>query len=161
MQIQSISSNLNNNNNNNISFKNGLYFAKTPYILFNKKTPINYFANEKFKYNIFNSEILTSKEGFRYIKDDITPADIKKEVTNLPFIKDLAERFDTFVVCHKPSFIDNLKKYSSILEVFWADYSKGQVQNEVVIGYSKKSETDAVKNMIHNLSIKEFSSFKF
>ena len=112
MQIKPISSNL--NNNNNISFKNGLYFAKTPYILFNKKTSINYFANEKFKYNIFNSEILTSKEGFRYIKDDITSADIKKEVTNLPFIKDLAERFDTFVVCHKPSFIDNLKKYSSL-----------------------------------------------
>ena len=79
----------------------------------------------------------------------------------MPFIKDLAERFDTFVVCHKPSFIDNLKKYSSVLEVFWADYSKGQVQNKVVIGYSKKSETDAVENMIHNLSIKEFSSFKF
>ena len=157
MQIQPISSNL----NNDISFKNGLYFAKTPYILFNKKTSINYFANEKFKYNIFNSEILTSKEGFRYIKDDITSADIKKEVTNLPFIKDLSERFDTFVVCHKPSFIDNLKKYSSVLEVFWADYSKGQVQNEVVIGYSKKSETAAVENMIHNLSIKEFSSFKF
>ena len=157
MQIQSNSSIL----NNNIPFKKGLYFAKTPYILFNKKTPINYFANEKFKYNIFNSEILTSKEGFRYIKDDITSADIKKEVTNLPFIKDLAERFDTFVVCHKPSFIDNLKKYSSVLEVFWADYSKGQVQNEVVIGYSKKSETAAVENMIHNLSIKEFSSFKF
>ena len=157
MQIQPISSNL----NNDISFKNGLYFAKTPYILFNKKTSINYFANEKFKYNIFNSEILTSKEGFRYIKDDITSADIKKEVTNLPFIKDLSERFDTFVVCHKPSFIYNLKKYSSVLEVFWADYSKGQVQNEVVIGYSKKSETAAVENMIHNLSIKEFSSFKF
>ena len=79
----------------------------------------------------------------------------------MPFIKDLAERFDTFVVCHKPSFIDNLKKYSSVLEVFWADYSKGQVQNEVVIGYSKKSEIAAVENMIHNLSIKEFSSFKF
>ena len=92
---------------------------------------------------------------------NLAPADIKKEVANLPFIKDLAEKFDTFVVCHKPSFIDNLKKYSSVLEVFWADYSKGQVQNEVVIGYSKKSKTDAVENMIHNLSIKEFSSFKF
>ena len=76
MQIQPISSNL----NNDISFKNGLYFAKTPYILFNKKTSINYFANEKFKYNIFNSEILTSKEGFRYIKDDITSADIFKKI---------------------------------------------------------------------------------
>jgi hypothetical protein len=53
MQIQSNSSIL----NNNIPFKKGLYFAKTPYILFNKKTPINYFANEKFKYNIFNSAI--------------------------------------------------------------------------------------------------------
>ena len=138
------------------SFKAGLYFAKTPYILFNKKASIDYS-----RYNPIKNTILKSKEGFRYIKDDITSADIKKEVTNLPFIKDLAERFDTFVVCHKPSFIDNLKKYSSVLEVFWADYSKGQVQNEVVIGYSKKSETDAVENMIHNLSIKEFSSFKF
>ena len=86
---------------------------------------------------------------------------IKNKITNLPFIKDLTEKFDTFVVCHKPSFINNLKTHSSVLEVFWADYSKGQVQNEVVIGYSKKSETNAVENMIHNLSIKEFSPFKF
>ena len=157
MQIQPINCNL----NNKTSFKKGLYFAKTPYILFNKKTPINYFANEKFKYNIFNSEILTSKEGFRYIKDDTTSTNIKKKIADLPFIKDLSERFDTFVVCHKPSFTDTLKKYSSVLEVFWADYSKGQVQNEVVIGFAKKSEADAIENMLHNLSIKEFSPFKF
>ena len=46
MQIQSNSSIL----NNNIPFKKGLYFAKTPYILFNKN--LNFRLGENFPINI-------------------------------------------------------------------------------------------------------------
>ena len=154
MEIQTI-------NNNRVSFSKGLYFTKTPYILFNKKTPINYFANEKFKYNLYNSKISTSKEGFRYIEDDIISLSMKKKISDASFIKDLSEKFDTFVVAHKPSFIDEVKKYTSVLEIFWADYSKDEAQNEVVIGHSKNSESCAVDNMLHKLSVKDFSPFKF
>ena len=155
MQIQSISSNL----NNKLAFKKGLYFAKTPYILFNKKTPINYFANEKFKYNIFNSEILTSKEGFRYIKDDSTASDLRETIANTPFIKELSEEYDTFVVCHKPCFVDSLKKYGAAIEIFWADYSKEYAQHKAVVANSLISEDNAVANMLGNLRRTEFVDY--
>ena len=154
MQIQQITKNF---NDNRTSFKAGLYFAKSPYILFNKKTPISYFANEKFVYNFYNSKILTSNEGFRYIEDDIISSDMKKEIANMPIIKELSEKFDTFVVSYKPKFIKELKKYSSLVDIFWADHSKEQAQNKLVIGYSEKSELGAVSDMLRKLSIREFA----
>ena len=158
MQIQSISNNF---NNNKTSFKAGLYFAKSPYILFNKKTPISYFADKRFVYNFYNSKISTSKEGLRYIEDDKISFDMKREIATMPVIKDLSEKFDTFVVSYKPRFIKELKKYSSLIDIFWADYSKEQAQNKLVIGYSEKSESGAVADMMRNLYTREFAELDF
>ena len=136
------------------SFKAGLYFAKTPYILFNKKASIDYS-----RYNPFKNTILKSKEGFRYIKDDSTASDLRETIANTPFIKELSEEYDTFVVCHKPCFVDSLKKYGAAIEIFWADYSKEYAQHKAVVANSLISEDNAVANMLGNLRRREFVDF--
>ena len=148
MQIQPITSNL----NNNIPFKKGLYFAKTTDILFNKKANYDYFVN---------GNILKSRDGFRYIQDDLVSPELKNRIINLPFVKELSENFDTFIVCHKPFFSDYFKDHKSVLEIFWADYSKDYAQHKIVIGSSKKSQDLAIDNMINNLDLKIFAELKF
>jgi len=130
------------------TFKKGLYFAKTT-VLFNKEANYN---------NNVNGSILKSEEGFRYIKDNFTPPELKSRIAKSPFVKELSESFDTFVVCHGPFISNHFNDYRCVSELFWADYSKDYAQHKIVIGKSSKSQDDAINNMIKNLDLKKFAN---
>ena len=134
------------NHQNQTSF-NGLYFVKNPTVLFDKSANIDVFANEA---------VSLSKEGFKYIEDTIISPKMKDKISNIPFIKDLAEKFDTFVYLSKPFKNDYYNKYYSHLKVRWADGSNVLPSKYDVIGSSQKSSKCAISNLVKNLESQNF-----
>lgn len=148
MRIQSID-----NSKQNLSMKAGLYFTKNSNVLYNKDINIKYLTNEVVK---------VSKEGSRYIEDNLIPQSIKERFANNPFIKGLSEKFDTFVFFrevpkeHKSnSGFHNI----SFAQIGWADYSKGMAQKREVQGCSPISQEIATDKMFKNLENLDFCDF--
>lgn len=134
------------NQQNQTSF-NGLYFVKNPTVLFDKSAKLDIFANEA---------VSLSKEGFKYVEDTVVSPKLKDKISNIPFIKDLAEKFDTFVYLSKPFNNTYYNKYYSHLKVKWADSSSALPKKCDVIGSSPKSPNAAVNNMVKNLETQNF-----
>ena len=68
------------------SMQAGLYFCKTSNVIFNKNA--NYKTEEIVK---------ISQDGFKYTEETRIPQIIKEKFAKIPFIKNLAEKFDTFI----------------------------------------------------------------
>ena len=81
MNIQPIS------NYYNLSAK-GLYFADK-YPLFNPRS--NYT-----KSYLKGKELLFSENGYRYVENKEISQELKEKLSNIPFIKYLSEKYDTF-----------------------------------------------------------------
>ena len=100
MKVQAI--NTNNYQQNKPSFK-ALYFSK--------KVPT-------LKYNYENQKITAT--GLKYVEDTSAKLtqEIKEAIAENPFIKRVAEKFDTFVRYVGTTFDSNFKEFSSKTEVF-------------------------------------------
>lgn len=136
-----------NNQQNNTVFQKGLYFTKHPTVLFNN--------NAKFD-GIIKDTISTSKEGFRYIENKNISNKIQENITNNPFIKDLAEKFDTFVYIRNPFKCPDFNNFCSHIKIKWFDSSKNIVETRDVVGISKDSKKLAQASMLDKLNINEF-----
>lgn len=131
------------NQQQNTSFQKGVYFVKNPSIIFEKKQKVIVAHKDIFS---------VSQDGFKYIENKNIKADLKNRITNAPFIKELAEKFDTFVYLSKPLKNDYYnKKYYSHMKIKWAENKKCDV-----IGGSADSAKAAVASMLNNLETQNF-----
>ena len=143
MRIQSI--------NNNVVSK-GLYFTKTSNVLFNKDKSINYLNNDAVK---------ISEQGFRYIEDTSVAENIKEKFANIPFVKNLAEKFDVFVffrelpVGHHNNFGNTHFAFSKIS---WAEIGdKEAAEIRIAKGNSPVLQEYATEKMFKNIEKENFS----
>ena len=145
MRISSI-----NNYETSPSMKAGLYFTKTSSVLFNKDKNVKYMSNEVVK---------VSKEGSRYIEDTHILPEMKERFAKIPFIRDLAEKFDTFVHFHETSKGERTNQFEhvSYAKVSWADYSKQYAEKREFIGRSPISQELATSKMFMNIENENFS----
>lgn len=133
--------------NNEINFKNGLYFTKSSSVLFNKSNEVNYLSEEIVK---------KSPTGARYIENTGLSQEIKDTFSKIPFIKNLSEKFDTFVwFSHIPKESAN-EKFQTIAKISWADYSKTKAEERMAYATSNVSEKDSFDILIKNIENKKF-----
>ena len=112
--------------------------------LFNQNASIKYATDEIVK---------ISKEGSRYIEDSAISQTIKDRYAKIPFIKELSEKFDTFVHFHETAKGGHANQfnYISYTKVSWADYSKKQAEQRDFIGQSPVSQELATEKMFRNV----------
>ena len=128
--------------NNGINFKNGLFFTKSSSVLFNKSENVSYLSEEIVK---------KSPTGARYIENTSISASVKEAFAKIPFIKNLAEKFDTFVwFSHIPKESAN-EKFQTIAKISWADYSKSKAEERMAFAESKISEKDSFEKLVGNI----------
>ena len=123
----------------------GLYFTKTSSVLFNKNPNIKYATDELVK---------VSKEGSRYIEDTNISQVMKERFSKIPFIKKLAEQFDTFVHFHESPKGSTISKFEhvSYAKISWADYSKKSAEAREFLGMSRLSQESAKNRMFKELT---------
>lgn len=145
MRIQSID-----NSKQSPTMKAGLYFTKKSNALFNRDPNIKFITKDVVK---------VSKDGLRYIEDNLIPQNIKDRFVKNPFIKELSEKFDTFVFYrelpkgHKNNFgCENI----AFAKISWADSTQSHVQMRAVNGYSPVSKDLAIDKMFTNLENRNF-----
>ena len=143
MRIQSIA-------NNSPSMKSGLYFTKTSNVLFNKNPDIKYMTDEIVK---------VSKEGSRYIEDTKISQTLKDRFAQIPLVKELAAKFDTFIHFHeiqkggKNSQFENV----SCTQIIWADSKKPSIEKREFVGRSPLSKESATDKMLQNIEKQRFA----
>ncbi|MBO5434359.1 hypothetical protein J6A31_00860 [bacterium] len=144
MNINSI----NTNQQRNLSFQKGLYFVDSPSVVFDKNKKVESFLRHVFWKN--------SDDGFLYVENKSVPQKVKSAISNDSFVKDLAEKFDTFVYVRKPFKCPDFDNYCSHMKIKWFDSSKNTVETRDVVGLSQESKKTALTTMLDKLKIKEF-----
>ena len=137
----------NTNQQRNLSFQRGLYFTDSPIVLFDKTIKVDDFMKKV---------ISTSKDGFSYVEHNAVPNKIQETISNSSFIKELAEKYDTFVYVRKPFKCPDFESYCSHMKIKWFDSSKNTVETRDVVGLSQESKKTALTTMLDKLKIKEF-----
>ena len=132
------------------SMQAGLYFCKTSNVIFNKNA--NYKTEEIVK---------ISQDGFKYTEETRIPQIIKEKFAKIPFIKNLAEKFDTFI------FFSEIPKGAymnfdnfSYTKISWGDTTKKIAQERVAEGNSPISQTLATEKMLKNIEKENFANIK-
>lgn len=133
--------------NNEINFKNGLYFTKSSSVLFNKSNEVNYLSEEIVK---------KSPTGARYIENTHLSQEIKDAFSKIPFIKNLAEKFDTFIWFSRIPKDYKEDTFISVAEIMWADYSKSKAEERMTYAASNVSEEDSFEKLINKLNNENF-----
>lgn len=138
---------MNTNPQRNLSFQRGLYFTDSPKVLFDKSLKVDDFMKKV---------VSTSEDGFRYVENKLVPNNLKDTISNCSFIKDLAEKYDTFVYVRKPFKCPDFENYCSHMKIKWFDSSKNKVETRDVVGLSNDSRKFALNAMLDKLKIEEF-----
>ena len=131
------------NQQQNVSFQKGVYFIKNPSVIFEKSAKLNALSKDVFS---------ISQDGFKYVENKKIAPELKEKILQAPFIKELAEKFDTFVYLSKPlknNYYD--KRYYSHMKIKWAENEKCDV-----IGSSADSAKAAVASLLNNLETQNF-----
>ena len=122
-----------------IAYK-GLYFAKT--------TPL---CNEGFNY-VNKAEQKVSKQGIKYLEDKDIAANVKERISNIPFIKEMGEKFETFVVYTEKKmekfFNKEQEEYVSIIDMHVINKQEKKSQNYVFLGRDTNSLLEARDNCL-------------
>ena len=128
--------------NNDINFKSGLFFTKSSSVLFNQSKELNYLSEEIVK---------KSPTGVRYIENTKLSQEIKDAFFKIPLIKNLAEKFDTFIWFSQIPKDYKEAPFLATAKIMWADYSKLQAESRMAYGASIVSEKDSFEKMIKNI----------
>ena len=125
------------------SMQKGLHFTKKSNVIYNIDPKFQYITDELVK---------VSEEGSRYIEDNLILPSIKERFAKIPFIRELAEKFDTFVFFREIPKEDNSNfNHLTYAIIGWADYSKDAAQRKAVMGRSSISQKLATEDMFNNL----------
>ena len=102
-----------------------LYFAKT--------TPL---CNKALNY-VNKADQKLSKNGFKYLEDKVINPNIKKRIKNIPFVKEMAKKFETFVVYTENKYgkiyNNQQKEYLSMMEMFVVDTENSAVKTHLIM----------------------------
>lgn len=131
------------NYQNTLEFKAGLYFSRSSSVLFNRNHNITFRTPDQPQ---------VSSEGFRYFEDKNISEELKEKFANIPFIKKLAQKFDTFIWTgfSKEGLFG--KKNIVVTKIAWADLSKKAAQEECVVAGSNISKEDSFDKMFEKLN---------
>jgi hypothetical protein len=131
------------NYQNTPEFKAGLYFSRSSSVLFNRNHNITFRTPDQPQ---------VSSEGFRYFEDKNISEELKEKFANIPFIKKLAQKFDTFIWTgfSKEGLFG--KKNIVVTKIAWADLSKKAAQKECVVAGSNISKEDSFDKMFEKLN---------
>ena len=137
MHIQAITS-----NERSQAFK-ALYFSKTPTVMLDKA--IEFMPHEK---------VATTSKGIRYLKDTDISQSIKKHFGNIPFVKKMAKKYDTFIWFINSKQPDGYRACAKITRI-----KDGQIElpAHYVIGKSQCSQETATECMFTALKNKNFT----
>ena len=142
MRIQAIENNIN---------SKGVYFTKIPNVKFDKTQNANKSSIAK-----------VSEQGFRYVENKTISKEIKEKFLSNPFIKELSEKFDTFIFFREiPKNHPNNMQYNShfsFAKISWTDLSKEGTEIRQVYGNSPISQKAATDAMFKNLENRKFSN---
>lgn len=133
--------------NNDTCFKNGLYFSKSSHVLFNQSREVSYLSDEIVK---------KSPTGARYIENTGLSQEIKDAFSKIPFVKNLAEKFDTFIWFSSIPRENSTESFLTTARIMWADYSKSKAEERMAFAESKISEKDSFENLIDNINNGKF-----
>lgn len=134
------------NYNQQPNFQAGLYFTKSSVL--SKNCPNIRFARES---------AMESAEGYKYFPDIQIKPEIAERLKQIPFVKNLAEKFDTFIFFTKDAKGIN-EKYTSFVSVTWADPGKKILQRKRYIGLSENSSEEATANLLDKMGKEVLSS---
>lgn len=117
----------------------GLYFTKgTP--KFNENLCFPAHKNSKY-----------TESGVRYVEDKLIPKDLKEKFANLKIVKDLSEKFDTFIQYVSIGNINNKSKnYSSFAYIRYDDKSTPRAKELIAFadGHNIKESTEKLLKAI-------------
>ncbi len=135
------------NYQNSPEFKAGLYFSRSSSVLFNRNHNITFRTPDQPQ---------VSSEGFRYFEDKNIPEELKERFANIPFVKKLAQKFDTFIWTgfSREGVFGN--RNIVVTKIAWADLSKDAAQKECVVAESKISKEDSFDKMFEKLEKEKF-----
>ena len=139
--------------NNNVNLK-GLYFIKSPNVIYSRNPDVNYVTNGIVGY---------SERGYKYIKDLEISREIKDRFHFIPFIMNLLKTGDAFVFFRELSK-DNPNNvtadYFSFAKIFWLNTETGKECCRTVYGNSKVSQEEATADMMKHLLDKDFAELR-
>ena len=120
-----------------------LHFSKTPTILLNGAEDI--FEHE---------EVSITKNGIRYLEDKDIPKQIKERLANIPFIKELSRKCETFIW-----FVESKgpKDYRSWVKISHVENGSNNVTNHYVVVKNEYGQDVATETMFRNLREKKFT----
>ena len=145
MHIQSV--------NNNVNSK-GLYFIKSPNVIYSRNPGTNYVTKDVVGY---------SERGYKYIKDLRISQEMKDRFHFIPFIMNLLKTGDAFVFFREVSKAvpDNITdSYLSFAKIFWLDTKVGEERCRTVYGNSDTSQEEATQDMMEHLINNDFAELK-
>ena len=124
MKVNKINNNLSVSRANNPSMTAGLYFAK-PGVLFNPNVSFVDTEGQKI-----------TQKGVRYFENNELAENIRKRISEIPFVKELSKKYETFVtvIQSKPKDTTNIQK----IEIQYADYEKNKVKKYEAYGFLTK-----------------------
>ena len=130
---------------NNITSK-GLYFAKAK--------PLN---SQYFNYTNRIEQKL-SQQGIKYLEDNLILSNIKEKISGISIIKQLAKKFDTFVVYNenkeKKIFNPKEEEFLSVAEIYIAKNPEKEPKRIVFWGRDDNSILTARENCLENIKNK-------
>lgn len=126
----------------NTSFRS-LHFAKYKPI-FNKK--LTYAQDTKIE------GMKISEKGIKYIEDINIPENLKKEISNSPLIKNLANKFETFIVYTEGLNSAVTDKFFSLLSIYHMEPPRLNSIEKEIIGCDENNYFNARKKCISQLN---------
>ena len=137
--------------NNSVSSK-GLYFIKSPNVIYSRNSGITYMTKDVVEY---------SERGYKYVKDLEISKEMKDKFHFIPFIMNLMKTGDVFVFFRK---VEKNKygndSYFSYTKIFWLDTTIGEERCRTVYGNSDISQEGATEDMLEHLVNKDFEELK-
>ena len=125
----------------NTNFGKGIYFSHISNICFNKTAK---FTNKE--------GVKISEEGYKYIEQTQLSKQIKDKFKNNKFIKNISEKFDTFIWFeeiqkNKSAGLPNV----SMAKVMWHNPIEKYPQIRPFLGTSNISKEDALEKMFNKI----------
>lgn len=119
-------------------------------IYFVKYKPV---FNKKLTYtqSVKNECMQTTKAGIKYIEDINISNDLKNAIKNIPCLKKLSEKFETFIQYDEKPTNTTKKGYSSKINIYHKEKEYSQTKINTIEGFDNNSYAKARENCINNL----------
>ena len=119
-----------------------LYFTKTPTVMLDKSAEF-----------MEHEAVSVTKDGIRYLKDNDIPKKIAEKLAELPFIKKISNKYETFVWFSESK---NLDGYKSWVKISHLKDGNDYLTTHYVVGKNFHGQEIARENLFQNIKDKKF-----